>query len=640
MNNIKIKEIRIINFMNTHDDVFKFYDKSIVKAQNGKGKSTLVNAFSWLLFDTDGELHSNPSIRRMINGQPVNDIDVSVECVMEIDGKEAKVKKVQKRTFKKDGISFSDDNTYFINEVPKTLKAFKEYFDVDMKLMQMCSNPGMFISKKDKEMREYIFSKIENISDMKIASTDTKLSALTSLLEQYDREEIEALNKATIKKCNDNIPILKGQIMEKQRDITANSDINISDLELHRNVIKEQINKNMEKQTDIEKQNEEYNKISKAIYELNIKLSEIEKVENEKLNSARKEKEQEKREYETKLRECEDNIHVRENIIAKCEKIIAECEEKRKEFANKWTSISNEEFDESTTICPTCHRELPEDEVEKIRNNFTENKTKRLKEIEEAGNKCKSDKINTEQQMEKAQEELTALIPNKEELESQIKAIEDSMVDIKLFADMTDNAEYNKVKNELKDKEKELSDKKNNNLSELKIENQKLNDELREIEVKIQSADTSKDEERLEELKNQIISLEQAKTDAEKILDLLKELDKVKNETLSENVNSMFSFVKWKLFDHAKNGNYTSVCVPMVDNKSILSLESNKGNRILGKADILNSLQKIENMRVPVFMDDTESLDSENLKKLISMFDCQLICLQVSDNDKIEIEEY
>lgn len=637
--NIRIKEIRIINFMNTHDEVFKLYDKSIVKACNGKGKSTLMNAFSWLMFDTDSELHNNPSIRRMVNGNPVNDIDVSVECVMEMDGREAKVKKVQKRTFKKDGISYADDNSYFINEVPKTLKAFKEYFDIDMKLMQMCSNPGLFISKKDKEMREYLFSKIENVTDMQIASADTKLSCLTSLLEQYNREEIEALNKASIKKCNENIPILKGQIMEKQRDITANSDIDVSDLELRRNTIKEQIAANIENQSDIEKQNEEYNKISKAIYELNIKLSEIEKAENEKLNSARKEKEQKKREYETKLRECEDNIHVRENIIAKCKNIIAECEEKRNELAKKWTAIKDEELDESSTICPTCHRELPEDEVEKIRNNFTENKTKRLKEVEEAGNRCKSDKIDSEQQTKNAQEELKALIPNKEELESQIKAISDSMVEIKLFADMTDNAEYSAVKAELENKEKELSDKKSNNLSELKIENQKLNDELRKIEVEIQSADTSKDEERLQELKNQIISLEQAKTDAERILDLLKELDKVKNEKLSDNINSMFSLVKWKLFDHAKNGNYTSVCVPMVDNKSILSLESNKGNRILGKADILNSLQMIENVRVPVFMDDVESLDSENLKKLISMFNCQLICLQVANNDNIEIEE-
>lgn len=637
--NIKIKEIRIINFMNTHDEVFKLYDKSIVKACNGKGKSTLMNAFSWLMFDTDSELHNNPSIRRMINGQPVNDIDVSVECVMEIDGREAKVKKVQKRTFKKDGTSYSDDNTYFINDVPKTLKAFKEYFG-DVKLMQMCSNPIAFISKKDKDMREYIFSKIENVTDIQIASADTRLSCLISLLEQYSREEIEALNKASIKKCNENIPILKGQIMEKQRDITANSDIDVSDLELRRNTIKEQIHANIANQSDIEKQNEEYNKISKAIYELNIRLSEIEKDENEKLNSARKEKEHEKREYENKLHECEDNLRKRKDIIAECEKVIAECEEKRSQLASKWTSINNEELDESTTICPTCKRPLPDEVVEKIRNDFTENKTKRLKEVEEAGNRCKSDKIDSEQQMKNAQEELKALIPNKEELESQIKAISDSMVEIKLFADMTDNAEYSAVKAELENKEKELSDKKSNNLSELKIENQKLNDELRKIEVEIQSADTSKDEERLEELKNQIISLEQAKTDAERILDLLKKLDKVKNETLSDSVNSMFSLVKWKLFCHAKNGNYNSVCIPMVDNKSILSLESNKGNIILGKADILNSFQRIENMQVPVFMDDVESLDSENLKKLISMFNCQLICLQVSDNDKIEIEEY
>ena len=631
--------MRVINFMNTHDEVFKLYDKSIVKAQNGKGKSTLTNAFSWLLFDTDSELHNNPAIRRKIKGHPVNDMDVSVECHMEIDGKEVTVKKVQKRTFKKDGISFSDDNTYFINEVPKTLKAFKEYFDVDMRMIQMCSNPLKFISQKDNEMREYLFSKIENMSDMKIARTDTELSALTSLLEQYDREEIEALNKATIKKCNDNIPILKGQIMEKQRDITENSDIDVSDLELRKNVIKEQIAENIAFQNDIEKQIEGYNKISQEIYELNIRLSAIEKAENEKLNSARKEKEQEKSECGNKLHECKNDICECENIIRKCEKLSAECEENRKSLANKWVSINSEELEESAIKCPTCNRLLPEEEAEKIRSSFAENKANRLKEVEERGNKCKIDKRNAENELEKAQEEMTTLISLKEKLDVQHESILKDMAKIPLFADLDNNAEYKALEKEITDKKKELENKKDNSLSELKIENQKLNEELRKIEVKIQSADTSKDEERLEELKGQIVRLEQAKADSEKILNLLKELDKAKNEHLSADVNSMFSLVKWKLFDYAKNGNYKSVCVPMVEHKSILSLESNKGNRILGRVDIVNSIQKLEGLNVPIFLDDIESLDDKNIKKTISLLNCQVIMLKVTNDEKLRIEE-
>jgi len=100
------------------------------------------------------------------------------------------------------------------------------------------------------------------------------------------------------------------------------------------------------------------------------------------------------------------------------------------------------------------------------------------------------------------------------------------------------------------------------------------------------------------------------------ILDLLAELEKKKNELLSDEINSHFGLVKWKLFENAKNGNYKSVCIPQVDGKSILTTISNKGNRILGKLDICRSIQKIEGISVPIWLDDCESLDSENQKKV------------------------
>ena len=119
---------------------------------------------------------------------------------------------------------------------------------------------------------------------------------------------------------------------------------------------------------------------------------------------------------------------------------------------------------------------------------------------------------------------------------------------------------------------------------------------------------------------------------------MLKELDKEKNETLVDSINAMFGLVKWQLFDFAKNGGYKSVCVPMVDNKSILSLASNKGNRILGRVDIVNSIQKIEGLNVPVFLDDVESLDGDNIKKAVSLLDCQVIILKVTNDEKLRIE--
>ena len=120
---------------------------------------------------------------------------------------------------------------------------------------------------------------------------------------------------------------------------------------------------------------------------------------------------------------------------------------------------------------------------------------------------------------------------------------------------------------------------------------------------------------------------------------MLEQLDKCKNDKLSEKINSQFGIVDWKLFEFAKNGNYKNCCIPQVDGKSMLDISSNKGNRILGKLDICNSIQKISGLNCPVFADDMESLDSENIAKALEMMNCQMVILCVTDDDlKVEVQ--
>jgi len=62
--------------------------------------------------------------------------------------------------------------------------------------------------------------------------------------------------------------------------------------------------------------------------------------------------------------------------------------------------------------------------------------------------------------------------------------------------------------------------------AELKTEEERIRSELAEVDRKISAANTESDEIRLEELKKSKFDKEQEKADAEKILDLLKELEK------------------------------------------------------------------------------------------------------------------
>ena len=94
------------------------------------------------------------------------------------------------------------------------------------------------------------------------------------------------------------------------------------------------------------------------------------------------------------------------------------------------------------------------------------------------------------------------------------------------------------------------------------------------------------------------------------------------------------------MFEYAKNGNYKSCCIPTVDGKGILTTMSNKGNRILGRVDICNSIQKISGITCPVWLDDAESLDESNQSKVAQMVDGQTIMLIVDSKYKnLEIME-
>lgn len=636
---IKLKSLHLTNFMTYHDKEFAFGDTTKISGRNGSGKSSIVNGYMWLLFDTDMDLHSNPKIRREINGQPVNDMDVSVEAVFDLDGKEVTARKVQKRTFSKDGTPYKDDNTYFINEVPKTLKDFNEYFGVDMKLLQMCSNINAFLSKKDKDMREYLFSKVEDISDLDIAKKYAELSELVPLLEQYTTEEIEKMNKVSKSKVDKEIPILDGQIKEKERDVTANSDIDVAELEIARNGLNKQIADIKAKQADISKQYEEYQKLSDGVLKLKFELNDLQREANESLVKQKKDLQSQIDEREGLIAVAENGIRNDNERIKHLQCLIENSKKNLETLREDYKKQQSLEFDENSLVCSYCGQEYPEERKEQIRAEFESKKQDGLTTITVNRNSLK--KTVTEKEKELKEVEVT-----KAESENDIKVWREVIAELKKemstlsqSIDIFDTEEYKTIQTQIAKKEAAM--RKGNSADEirdaLKCEEIALYGKLMEVEKQIAKTDVSADEERLAELKRQRLDMEQSKADCEKILDLLFELDKKKNESLSESINALFGIVDWKLFDFNKSGGYKSVCVPMVQQKSILDITSNKGNRILGRLDIINSIQKIEGINCPVFLDDAESLDDENSEKALDLLDCQKILLRVTNDDELII---
>jgi DNA repair exonuclease SbcCD ATPase subunit len=636
-----LKKVVLENFMCYAHAEFDFYAITKIMAKNGKGKSTIATAYMWCLFNCDYELKDNPVVRREVDGKSVDDMDTSVELTLDVDGKEVAMKKVQKRTYSKDGSSYKDDNKYFINDVPKTLKDFNAYLDVDMNVFKMCSNVNAFLNQKPAEMREYLFGLVGDVTDLDIASQKAELAELVPLLNKYTVEELSAMNKATKTKITKDLPILDGQIKEKERDIQLKQAIEVSNLELQKNSLKEQIADCIAKQTDNDKLMAEYDKASADILDLKFKQGDLSRKANGENVKARREIENKISEKKDYLINIANTIQKNNSEISGYQNDIESGARERNRLADVWKKIKEEKFNDNTAICPTCRRELPAEEIESLRSSFEKTKADRLAKVEKDGLEVKADVDNARDmipRLEKCNEENIA---NQQKLEEEVADLEKQLSELPQEIDVSATEEYKVLEQQIAEKEQAMH--KANDISavkaELKAQETALRQQLAECESQIAKSDTAADEQRLEELKQTRVDSEQNKANAEKILDLLDELDKAKNEALTEAVNSHFGLVKWQLFEYAKNGNYKSCCIPTVDGKSILTTMSNKGNRILGRVDICNSIQKISGISVPIILDDSESLDEDNQKKVAEMVDSQLIMLIVNDSEKLEIME-
>lgn len=630
-----LKKVALENFMCYAHAEFDFYAITKIMAKNGKGKSTIVTAYLWCLFNCDYELKDNPVVRREVDGVSVDDMDTSVELILDVDGKEVTMKKVQKRTYSKDGNSYKDDNKYFINDVPKTLKDFNAYLDVDMNVFKMCSNVNTFLNQKPAEMREYLFGLVGDVTDLDIASQKAELAELVPLLNKYTVEELSAMNKATKTKITKDLPILDGQIKEKERDMQLKQAIEVSDLELQKNSLKEQIADCVAKQTNNDKLMAEYDKASADILNLKFELSDMSRKANEDNVKARREIEDKISDKQFLVRQTEKTIADTEKNIEYQQNTIDSINKNLQDIRNEWKAENERKFDETSLICSYCGQEYPEDKKKQLRADFDSHKAEELKLITNNGNLFKDKLDKNKKILKDLQKELPQHKESLEMLNTAIVDLKKQLSELPQEIDVTATEEYKALEQQIAEKEQAMH--KANDISavkaELKAQETALKQRLAECESQIAKADTAADEQRLEELRAEQRTQEQNKTNAEKILDLLDELDKAKNEALTEAVNSHFGLVKWQLFTYTKSGGYKTACIPTIDNKSLLDCTSNKAKKIMGKIDICLSIQKICNINCPLIVDDIESLDSENVSNIIKKIKSQVIMLAVSDGD-------
>lgn len=667
-----LKSLHLENFKGTKDKTYEFGKTTRMSGMNRIGKTTIATSWFWLLADKNYELVSNPNIRP----DDVEECVPTVTAVLDVDGKEITIAKMQKRKVGKpdaNGISkVTLTNTYEINSVPKTERDFKadlEELGLIVDNFLVCSHPDVFTGQKQADMRKVLFKMASAKTDAEIAATSEDTADVAKLLESYKFEEIEAMNNASKKKAVEQLDAIPNQIIGLEK---AKVDVDVAEQELAKADLERKI---AEADQKIASADNAVENLRQEEMQLQFDMSIITQDMSRELSAKRRELENSLENYDPVVENIRKNISKTEGQIADNTQAIADADVERKKLGEQYNAekvkVFDETyclfdakkwvFDESTTVCSLCGQKLPEDKIEQLKadferrkeearedamrklrdakNNFVAQKNSNLEEIKKKGfvQKDLIDELtrkNTDLQVViddlKEQEKVAAA--RKEELSKQLAEIPEE-------ADYTQNEEYvtlNTRHNEVLAEIERLQAADDAELvASLKIEKADLRSQLEEVnKIIAQAANNIRIDEQIADMQKKQREYEQAKADAEKILHQLKEVSKRKNALLVEEINQHFGIVSWKLFDYQKNGEYKEVCVPMVDGKEF-GVTTNTGREIQAKLDICNSFQKFFDMYVPIFLDGAESLNNE----YIPAVDTQLILLTVTEDKQLKVED-
>lgn len=659
-----LKTLRLENFKSVVDKTYDFGDITRINGMNRLGKTTIGTAIFWLFSDKGYELNSNPNIRPDDGRECVP----TVTATLDIGGKEVVISKMQKQKVGKpdeNGVSkVTLSNSYEINSVPKTNRDFVAYmeelgFDFDKFLV--CSHPDVFTKdfnqkKKQDEMREYLFAMSNSKSDLEIAKMSKETADVAKLLESYKFEEIEAMNKASKKKAVEQLDAIPNQIIGLEK---AKVDVDVAEQEL----AKAEIVRNLEEiDKKISNAGNALNDLRDQEMKIQFEMSGIMQTMNNALFQHKRELEDLKFQADRQLESIKHNIKESESAysssVDEYARVTSDREKLLKEYMTMKESKFNEDdwkFDESTTVCSLCGQKLPLDKIEESRSEFEQKKAdamvtfsdlkaKTLAEIVEKGNSCK-EKLS---ELELHRKELTDAIAH---LNEKLPQAEKTASDLnKKISELPDHVDY-----ESNDKYRELLAKDNEinaeiakieasgadkTIEDLKSQRRELQLQLIEVNKVIAQAENNvRIDEQIAEMQAKQTEYAQAKADAENILNQLSEVSKRKNDLLVDEINSHFGIVKWKLYDYQKNGEYKEVCIPTVpDEKTgickVFGDTTNKGREIEAKLDICDSFQKFYGMRVPIILDNAESINDEYIPKV----DTQLILLTVTKDKDLKVE--
>lgn len=627
---IILKQLTLINFKGIKDLTLNFNPETTnISGENGTGKTSINDAFNFLLFGKDSYDRKDFNIKTLDkDNNPIHKLSHEVKGIFDVDGIETSFHRVYKEKWvKPKGAEIAEmsghETLFYYNDVPLSQAEYKAKVDslIPEEKMKLLTNPMYFNSIKWDVRRKILMDitgKIEDGQMLDKIATPENQKEIDNLIEVLKSgksdEEYKKQLAAKRKLLNDELYEIPIKIGEANRSLPK--------VENWTEIVKEIERVNGEL-IDVQKQMDDKNDTFKGELEkakllqqqkhnLEVQLT---KLQNDAKVAGTKEAMEIDNQINisnTKYSNLRSEVAQLENQISKHNNTINQLTESNNQLREKWNIENARELaiDENSLNCPTCKQPLPEDEAETKRESFTANfnkdKQANLTRIEQQGVSDKAEIESAEKRVEdlrnqvlllnetiaKEDVNINELQVRKDGATSFVPEISQEEISIKSQIDAIVIPESMEVDiSDLKSKRLELT---------LELDNLKAKYATKEQIDRINT--------RISELEKQEKDLAQQISSIERTEFVVQSFGRAKIEELDRRLNELFPNVQFKLFNNLINGGTEPCCEMLVG--GVPFNDVNTAGRINAGLSIINVLIDYYCVSLPIFIDNKESVNN------------------------------
>lgn len=624
MKSIVIRQLTLLNFKGIRNLTVDFDESETnIFGYNGTGKTTIFDAFTWLLFGKDSKDRKDFNIKTLdANNQPIERIPHEVTACIEVNGEKINLKKCYNEVWtKKRGSAVETFNGHsvecFYNDVPCSVTEYaKKIAELcDEQVFKLITNPLYFTAQKKDYQRTMLFRLAGDVTNDDVLARYPEFADLVAMLSGKTLEELKREVHSKKRKIKDGIDNIPARIDERKRDMPETQDwckleSEIADLERQLAEIEGQISDRSKSYNELTKQKQE---IARQLSKVKSDITAREYDLKDKLLAEYNQGKRENENAVQRMATLNNDRRYKTISLQRAEMELADYQAERTTLLEEWRNIKSETLiiDDDTFYCPTCKRQLDESDIEAKKEQMSAEFHATIS-LKLERNKAKGMEVKAA--IEAKEAEIASIKNAIFNIDNEIAQITASkaystvpaMPDIApaINADRTIIELRNKASELHNQLDKEVALPETSDLTDRKLI---IEDSIRANKIWLADRERiAANNKRIAELEKEYTESQAQLAELEGVEYNIQQFSKARIEQVESRINGMFNLVRFKMFEQQINGGEIETCEATVNGVPFSDL--NDAMKINAGLDIINAISRANGIVAPIFIDNRESV--------------------------------